>query len=200
MSVQKKKKIVISSQFHILRTSPQLGKNELWNQVWDTDVLSVSASVWLKWALQKGKQPGFLGINGGEKLLVPCCSSWSTSFHIQDSLTSISVVWCFNPYVRSNEEAIRAMLWLTAQSEVVLMYWHAVALWGLEKTAELSLWAEQSVSWQASAGSFYLELFSLHLLWWYFQLCYYQNNLLYHEMNHEATGEGEESARFSDSG
>lgn len=44
------------------------------------------------------------------------------------------------------------------------MYWHAVALWGLEKTAELSLWAEQSVSWQASAGSFYLELFSLHLL------------------------------------
>lgn len=44
------------------------------------------------------------------------------------------------------------------------MYWHAVALWGLEKAAELSLWAEQSVSWQASAGSFYLELFSLHLL------------------------------------
>lgn len=80
------------------------------------------------------------------------------------------------------------------------MYWHAVSLLGLEKTAELSLWSEQPVSWQASAGSLYLELFSLHLLQWYFQLCYYQNNLLYHEINHKATGEGEETARFSDSG
>lgn len=50
-----------------------------------------------------------------------------------------------------------------------------------------------------SADGFYLELFNVLLLQWYFQLCYYKNNVLYHEINYSTTDEREKMARFNES-
>lgn len=64
---------------------------------------------------------------------------------------------------------------------------------------ELSLRDEEPVSWQASAGSSYLEQCSLS--------CYCSGifscviiKTIYHEINHKDTDEGEETARFNDPG